>query len=206
MPRPVARSRRIAALIERCIAAGEWQPGDQLPSRADLGKRFGVHEQTVRLAVILLQQRGVLESRGQRLRPEVAHAPVVRTFTDPDEPWPHDSETTPRGTTTATDDLAERLDINPGLRLHWETEERADQTGRSSMVVSTWWRGRRRPHASYTAHVDTAALTHDQAEALRLPVDTVALRIVRTRYDDAGRPVETSDLVLPRDRWRIRLR
>lgn len=205
MPR-AAQHRRIAALIERRIAAGIWLPGEQLPSRAALGQLLGVHEQTVRLALVLLRERGVIESRGERLRPEVAHTPVVRTFTDPDEPWLHATETTPRDMTAATDELAERLDVNPGVRLHWETEERADVTGRSSMYVVTWWRGRRGPHAAFTATVDVVLVDREQAAALRLPVDTAALRVVRTRLDDGGRPVETADLILPRDRWRVHLR
>lgn len=205
MPRAAARHRRIAADIERRIAAGEWLPGDQLPSRAELGRRFGVNPQTVRLAIVRLLARGVLESQGSGRPVEVAHTPVVRTFTDPDAPWPWWSETTPRGTTTASEEIAQRLDVNPGARLHWETEERADVTGRSSMHVTTWWPGRRKPHASYRAHVDAVFIGADQATALRLPVDTVALRVVRTRLDAAGNPVETSDLVLPRDRWRIAL-
>jgi GntR family transcriptional regulator len=204
MPR-VAQHRQIAARIERRIAAGEWLPGDPIPSRAELGKRFGVHEQTIRLAVQLLQKRGVLESQGERRPVEVAHAPVVRTLTDPDAPWPYSSETTPRGFVMATDDLAARLDINPGLRLHWETEERFDPAGKSSMHVTTWWRGRRRPHVSFTASVDAVLVDREQAAALRLAVDTVALRVVRIRLGADGVPTETSDMILPRDRWRLRL-
>jgi len=208
MPRPaVARSRRIAANIERCIAAGEWLPGEQLPSRADLGKRFGVHEQTIRLAIVLLQKRGIIESRGARLRPEVAQTPVVRTLTDPDAPWPpRDVADRTTGTTTATDELARRLDLNPGVRLSWEREERTDPAGRSAMVVTTWWRGERRNHVAVTAFVDAVLIDHVHGAALRLPVDTVALRVVRTGLDADGAPVETSDLVLPRDRWRVELR
>lgn len=208
MPRRVVLSRRAAAEIERRIAAGEWLPGDLLPSRAELGRLLGYHEQTIRLAVGVLQKRGVLESRGERLRMEVAHAPVVRTFTvaDADEPWPWPSETTPLGYTTATDELADRLDLNPGVRLNWETEERLDAIGRSLMHVTSWWRGRRRPHAGYRATVDAVLVTHEQGAALRLPVDTVALRIVRTRLDGDGNPVETADVILPRDRWRVELR
>src|SRR4051794_1174764 len=116
---PAARHRRIAADLERRIAAGEGQPGDPIPSRRDMAHRYGAHEQTIRLAVNLLQQRGLLESQGSGLPVEVAHTPVVRTYSDPDEPWPHAVETA-RGTTTATDELAARLDINPGVRLHWE--------------------------------------------------------------------------------------
>lgn len=204
MPR-VAQSRRIAADIERRIEAGEWFPGDKLPSRVELGKRFGVNEQTIRLAVILLQKRGVLESQGARRPVEVAHASVVRTFTAPDAPWPDRTETIPRGATPATDELAARLDINPGVRLQWETEERLDAIGRSAMYVTSWWRGRRRAHVKFTATVDAVLINHDQGAALRLPVDTVALRIVRTRLDVDGVPVETADLILPRDRWRLRL-
>lgn len=204
MPR-ASRHRRIAADIERRIAAGEWLPGDPIPSRAELARRWGVHEQTVRLAVVLLQQRGVLESPGGRRSPEVAHAPVVRELTDPDAAWPYRVETTPGGTTVATDELADRLQVSPGVRLRWEVEERADAAGRSAMFITTWWRGRRRPHASFTATVDAVLVNQEQAAALRLAVDTVALRVVRTRLDADGLPVETSDMILPRDRWRLRL-
>lgn len=203
MPRAVAAHRRIAADLERRIAAGEWLPGEQIPSRTELGRHFGVHEQTIRLAVNLLRSRGVLESQGSGLPVEVAHAPVVRTLSEPDAPWPYPSETTPRGYIPATDELAERLDVGPGVRLHWETEERLDAIGRSLMHVTTWWRGRRAAHASFTASVDAVLVNHDQASSLRLPVDTVALRVVRTRLDAAGLPVETSDLILPRDRWKV---
>jgi GntR family transcriptional regulator len=202
---PAARHRRIAAALERRITAGEWQPGDRLPSRRELADVYSVHEQTVRLAVNLLQQRGILESQGSGLPVEVAHTPVVRTFTDPDEPWPHGIEPGPRGTTIATDELAGRLDINPGVRLHRQVEEYVDASGRSAMYVTTWWRGRRRPHVTFEATVDAVLVDRDQAAALRLPVDTVALRIVRTRVDADGWPTETADMILPRDRWRLRL-
>lgn len=205
MPPVVARHRRIAGDIERRIAGGEWAPGDQLPSRAELGRRYGVHEQTIRLAMVLLQKRGVVESQGERRRVEVAHTPAVRTFTlaDADAPWPHVADTLPRGRRAATDELALRLDINPGVQLNSETEERVDAVGRSSMVVTSWWRGRRRAHASFTATVDAVLVDREQAAALRIPVDTVALRVVRTRLDANGRPVETADLILPRDRWQV---
>lgn len=205
MPR-AAQHRRIAADIERRIAAGEWPPGTQLPSRADLGKRYGVHEQTIRLALIRLRERGIVESRGARLRMQVAHTPVVQTLTDPDAPWPHRTERTPHGRIAAPDEVAERLDLNPGVLVQRETEELLDALGRSSMHVTTWWRGRRRPHVSYAATVDVVLVNREQAAALRLPVDAVALRITRTRFGADGVPTETSDIVLPRDRWRLRLR
>ena len=206
MPPAVARHRRIAADIARRVAAGEWLPGDVLPSRRELGAEYRVHEQTIRLAVNLLRQRGLLESRGSGLPVEVAHTPVVQTLTDPDAPWPHRVERMPGGRVAASDELAERLDINPGVLVQRETEERLDTLGRSSMHVTTWWRGRRQPHVAYTATVDAVLVNREQAAALRLAVDSVALRIVRTRVDANGAPLETSDIVLPRDRWQLRLR
>lgn len=63
----------------------------------------------------------------------------------------------------------------------------------------------RRPHASYVVELGLVPLSADQAHALGLLVDTVAYRLARTRFDDAGDPLETSDLILPVDRWLVRV-
>jgi DNA-binding GntR family transcriptional regulator len=73
------------------------------------------------------------------------------------------------------------------------------------MLISSWWRGQRRPHASYAAELGVVSLAEEQAHALGLLVDTLAYRVVRTRFDVQGRPLETADLILPMDRWLIRL-
>lgn len=204
MPAAMARHRRIAADLRRRIAAGDWSPGEQIPSRVDLGLEYKVHEQTIRLAIVLLRQEGILDSE-QRQRPWVAHPPAVRTMTDPDAPWPYGSETTVTRAVRATADLAERLNVPIGARLQTESLECWDPQGRSSLLITSWWRGTtRRPHSSFIVEVDTVALNRGQAEALRLPIDTIALRLVRTRLDAEGGPVETADLILPRDRWRLR--
>jgi DNA-binding GntR family transcriptional regulator len=73
------------------------------------------------------------------------------------------------------------------------------------MLVSSWWRGRREVHASYSAELGAVPLTAEQAHALGLLVDAIAFRVVRTRFDLQGRPLETADLILPMDRWLVRL-
>lgn len=201
---PEARHRRIAADIRRRIAAGEWRPGESLPSRAELAAELGVHPQTVRLAYVLLRRTGVLEGE-ERKAVSVAHPPAMRTLTDADAPWPFSSETTDTRPRAATMELAERLDVHVGAVLQHETVECLDPGGRSAMLVSSWWRGRRRPHASYTAELGVVELAEDQAHALGLLVDTVAFRVIRTRFDHQCRPLETADLILPMDRWLIRL-
>lgn len=199
-----ARYRRIAADIERRIAAGEWRPGQDLPSRAELAAELGVHPQTVRLAYVLLRRTGVLEGE-ERRAVYVAHPPAMRTLTDADAVWPYSSETTDTRPRPATVELAERLGVRVGTLLRHETVECLDPGGRSAMLVSSWWRGQRRPHASYTAELGCVELAEEQAHALGLLVDSLAFRVVRTRFDHDGRPLETADLILPMDRWLIRL-
>ncbi len=201
---PEARYRRIAADIRRRITAGEWRPGESLPSRAELAAELGVHPQTVRLAYVLLRRAGVLEGE-ERRAVYVAHPPAMRTLTDADADWPFSSETTDTRPRAATVELAERLGVHEGAMLRHETVECLDPGGRSAMLVSSWWRGQRRPHASYAAELGVTSLTEEQAHALGLLVDTVAFRVVRTRFDVHRRPLETADLILPMDRWLVRL-
>lgn len=200
-----ALHRRIAADITRRIHQGEWHPGQHLPSRANLAADYGVHEQTVRLAVTLLRRQGILEGE-QRKRLLVAYPPAVRALTDPDAPWPHGSDTTDGRHSRATPDLAGRLDVPVGTTLHREVQECWDPGGRSAMLITSWWRGRRREHATWVVEVDTARLDEEQAHALGLTVDAVTYRVARTRLDANGRPTETADLILPIDRWTLRVR
>ncbi|MFE7513812.1 GntR family transcriptional regulator [Streptomyces sp. NPDC057540] len=199
-----ARYRRIAADIHARIQAGEWMPGDALPSRSAMAAQYQVHEQTVRLAYVLLRQAGILDGE-QRRGVYVAHPPAMRTLTDPDAPWPYGTETTDATPCQATEELAARLDVPTGIRLHREIVECMDPGGRSAMLVTSWWRGQRRPHGAYVAEVGVRSITESEARSLGMLVDATAYRIVRTRLDSAGRPVETADLVLPMDRWLIRL-
>ncbi|QCX81301.1 DNA-binding transcriptional repressor MngR [Streptomyces sp. YIM 121038] len=201
---PEAKHRRIAADIRRRIAAGEWQPGQPLPSRSQMANEYRVHPQTVRLAYDRLRRTGVLEGE-ERRHVYVAHPPAMRTLTDPDAPWPYSSETTDTRPRPATEELAERLRVAPRTVLQHETVECLDPGGRSAMLVSTWWRGRRRPHAAFIAELGVATLGIEQAHALGLLVDALAYRVVRTRLDEHGAPVETADLILPMDRWTIRI-
>ncbi|MFE7899151.1 hypothetical protein ACFU3E_16810 [Streptomyces sp. NPDC057424] len=129
----------------------------------------------------------------------------MRTLTDADAPWPFSSETTDTRPRPASVELAERLGVHEGATLRHETVECLDPGGRSAMLVSSWWRGQRRPHASYSAELGCVELDEGQAHALGLLVDATAFRVVRTRFDHAGRPLETADLILPMDRWLIRL-
>lgn len=199
-----ATYRRIAADLRRRIGAGEWAAGEALPSRRFMAAQYGVHEQTIRLAYVELRRTGALEGEKRR-RVYVAHPPAMRTLTDPDVDWPWATEITDTRSRLATPDLVGRLQVAPATRLHYEMVECMDPGGRSAMVVRSWWHGRRRPHATYTAELGVVELDEAVAHALGLLVDTVAYRVIRTRLDREGAPSETADLYLPMDRWMIRI-
>lgn len=187
------------------IGKGDWAPGEQIPSRVDLAAEYGVHAQTVRLAVTLLRREGVLEGEPRR-RLFVAYPPAVRALANPDGDWPYGCEVLDARSCRASPELAARLNITAGVTVQRETVECWDPGGRSALLVTTWWRGRRQRHAAVVCEVDTLRLGEEWAHALRLTVDTVAYRLVRTRLDTKGRPVETADLILPMDRWVLRFR
>ncbi|MCX4450748.1 GntR family transcriptional regulator [Streptomyces sp. NBC_01789] len=199
-----AAFRRIADDIRRRIGAREWAPGQALPSRANMAREYHVHEQTVRLAYNELRRDGILDGEKGR-HVTVAHPPAMRTLTDVDAEWPYATETTDTRPRRASDDLAERLGVAPSTMLQHATVECLEPGGRSAMLVLSWWRGRRRNHASYAAELGVARLGEEHAHALGLLVDAMAYRVVRTRLDVHGAPVETADLLLPMDRWTIRL-
>ncbi|MFE7076830.1 GntR family transcriptional regulator [Streptomyces sp. NPDC057620] len=54
---------RIADELRRRIAEHVWEPGDRLPSRAQIGQEYGVGENVIRRAQELLISQGLLEGR-----------------------------------------------------------------------------------------------------------------------------------------------
>jgi DNA-binding GntR family transcriptional regulator len=59
----VPRYRRVRDDVAALLAAGELAPGDLLPSEADLAARFGASRVTVRRALGLLKDAGLVASR-----------------------------------------------------------------------------------------------------------------------------------------------
>lgn len=55
--------RHIADDIARLIDSGEYPPGSRLPSLPNLRARYGVSQSTLQKALIVLEDRGMIESR-----------------------------------------------------------------------------------------------------------------------------------------------
>lgn len=202
---PVAPYQRVAAELRRRISSGLWLPGHQLPSRARLAAELGVTDAAVRLGMAVLRRAGELDGT-QRSRLYVAHPPAVRTLLDPDADWPYPTGDGATGISRATSDLAGRLEVVLRVRLSWERIECLDPDLRPSHLVTTWWAGRRASTWSRSvAEAQLHALTAEEGTLLGLPQGVPAWLVQRTRYAETGQPVETADLVLPADRWRVRL-
>ena len=61
---PLGRRRRadeIAEQIERAISTGEFKEGAPMPSEKELSERFAVGRPSVRQALFILQQQGLVE-------------------------------------------------------------------------------------------------------------------------------------------------
>ncbi|MFD5564549.1 GntR family transcriptional regulator [Kitasatospora griseola] len=202
---PTSPYQRVAAEIRRRIAVGDWPPGHQLPSQAALAIDLGVSIAEARRGMAVLRQAGELEGT-PRTRLRVAHPPAVRTLLDPDAPWPYAKGDGAIGTCRASSDLADRLDVRRGTLLSWELVECLDPDLRPSHLVTTWWAGAR--PTSWDRSVAEARLhqlTAHEAERLGLAAGLYAWCIMRTRLRPDGTPAEVADLVLPADRWRVRL-
>ncbi|RIX68935.1 winged helix-turn-helix domain-containing protein, partial [Acidovorax cavernicola] len=66
--RSVPAYKVVADEIERLIVSGELRSGDPLPTEIELSESFGVNRSTVREAIRLIEQEGMLERReGRRL-------------------------------------------------------------------------------------------------------------------------------------------
>jgi GntR family transcriptional repressor for pyruvate dehydrogenase complex len=69
---PLGRRKRadeIAEHIERAISTGEFKEGAPMPSEKELSERFGVGRPSVRQALFILQQQGLVEiTSGERAR------------------------------------------------------------------------------------------------------------------------------------------
>jgi GntR family transcriptional regulator len=74
---PIPMYHQLKELVSEKIESGEWSPGYRLPTEAELSREFGVSRITVRHAMQLLQNQGMLERKQGRgtfvAQPKFAH-------------------------------------------------------------------------------------------------------------------------------------
>lgn len=131
-------TEKIAADLRKSIETGQLEPGTKLPSEARLSEKWGTSRVTVRRALLLLEQEGLVIARSGIGRTVRDYAPLNWHLTTwehgdnrPDDPgkgidaWDHDMQEQgrkPRQEVSvsylpAPGYVAEKLQVEPGLML-----------------------------------------------------------------------------------------
>lgn len=233
---------RVADALRAHIRERQLQPGDRMPSISELQAQHGVSPGVIQRAYGVLVEEGAVLARmgaGYYVRsPETPERLVRRQRVAPGEGSPTEATLARQGvagtwrsesaTAAATDEVAARLEIQPGdpvmhtayvYLANGEPSYLADSwepmavTGTTMIVLPEAG-----PHAGLgvadrmavigidvgqpVERVSVRAMTRTEAQALGQAPGGPVLAIARTYYDQAtSRPVETADIVLPGDRW-----
>ena len=120
-----SRYAALAAALRQRIVDGEWPPGTALPAETSLATEHGVALGTLRRALELMAEQGLIErqhGRGTFVRGGLAGAPMLRFFRfgagDGEVPQ---SRILSRQTVVASAEVSRRLGMargDPVLRLH----------------------------------------------------------------------------------------
>lgn len=213
-----SRYAAVAEALRQRIVNGEWPPGTAMPSETSLASDHGVALGTLRQALALLSEQGLIERRhgkGTFVRSGLAGAPMLRFFRfgagDGEVP---ESRILTRKSAAASPDVARRLGVGRGepvLRL----QRLRSLAGQPRLLEDIWL-----PLPVFDALVDVpmadignllypffeatcgvavaratdeigfAMLTAAQAKALDLQAGHPCAVVTRQAYDLAGRCVE----------------
>lgn len=112
--------QQIKALLVKSLDAGEWKPGESIPSEIELAARFQVSQGTVRKAVdelagqnILLRRQGKGTFVATHLEPRVRFR-FLRLAPNEGAPEPAQSKVLDCRRTRANAEVARALEIKPG--------------------------------------------------------------------------------------------
>lgn len=211
----------IAGHLRDAIRGGTLVPGSLLPSEAELCRQFASARGTVRQAMSLLRQEGLISS-GQGRRSRVLDNVPTQSFDDifSFSQWCHSEGIVPGQETQwvtrkrADAALAAELDIAPRdpivsvFRLRLMDGEPAMverlnyplEVGRHVLMFDTDSGSIYQrlldsgvDIATVTRTIDSVGADAEDAELLRVPPGTPLLRVRRRAFTTEGRPVESSD-------------
>lgn len=204
----------IAGEYARKIRRGEYSPGTQLPSYAEIAKRHSVSDIVVRKAIELLQSQGLIGRRERRRgifvteRPNLVRVSPERQLQGAEETFRNESNLDVRveresEQVRVADDLAQQFKLAVGDSVV-HTITRAAEDGRPISISDTY-------QPLDVADISDAAFL-DETVADRLPPSTHAewlgtrpgdiVKTVHQRYvTNTGRLIMVSDISYPRDRY-----
>jgi GntR family transcriptional regulator len=227
--------RQVHDAIAERVAAGQWRPGQRLPSERRLCETFGVSRVTVRRALGALVDEGVLEvapGRGWFVATGPLSEPpnLLLSFTAMArarglEPTAIVREHVVRG---ATIDEAESLGVAPGAALvHLERVRlldgipvavdrslvplaRCPALATTDFTIASLYEVLREEAGLVPTFAETTveaeAAGDELAELLDLSASWPVLVTTQTTYDQHQQPLEASRIVYRGDRYRFRAR
>lgn len=208
----------LAAALRERVVAGEWPPGTALPAETRLAAEHGVALGTLRRALELLADQGLIERRhgkGTFVRGGLTGAPMLRFFRFDDRQGEVPlSRILDRQAVAASPEVARRLGIGPGeqaLRL----KRLRSLGGQPRLLEEIWlplpvfapllnippaeWGDLLYPFLAERCGVVVAravdaiefgSLVAPQARTLELAAGHPCVKVTRQAYDLAGRCVE----------------
>ncbi|MFI1579990.1 UTRA domain-containing protein [Embleya sp. NPDC020630] len=130
----------------------------------------------------------------------------MRVLTDAAAPWPHGIGDRSLERVAVQGDIALLLGVADGSRVQCERTECLDPDDRTSHVIVRYSR-RSQPTVDRSVAGDTSARPAAPGEAgmLGVAIGSILLVVRVVRYARDGRPAAVDELLLPADRWRVRL-
>ncbi|MEO3853322.1 GntR family transcriptional regulator [Acrocarpospora sp. B8E8] len=217
---------RVVEDLRRQIADGTLPPGAPIPSRHQITRKYGVGETAARHALRVLAQEGLIIGRvgsGHRVRQQPTLLPLHRG----QAPFSADMQAQGRRATwdwqtepaEATPDIAARLHLDiaapitktrfvyrgDGKPVQLATSYEPTGLGDSGEDVSNVTGRLSALGMKITEvieHVSSRVPQPAESDVLDLPAGVHVLHIERTHWS-GDRPVETSDIVIPCDQFRL---
>ena len=201
------------------MSSGEYAAGRLLPSESDLSAEFSVSRVTVRKALELLRDEGLVSARqgfGWFVAGETVRQPLARLSTIEDQM--RDSGVRPERRVLefafekAPRDVARALGAQQTLRVKrvnmangdpfaivtvWCAADLAQHLSRADVERSPFYELLDVPLSGASQTIGADAATADEATLLRVPNGSPVLRCVRTTTDTTGRVVLVSHHVFP---------
>lgn len=220
--------RQVAADLRSKITAGEFAPGTRLPSERDLVETYGISRPTVRDAVQLLQNEGIVTAehgRGVFVNPP--HR--VRRLTRTRRAGENTADPTLEAEIHIRFDVsdahaAQYLAILEGVELTvrdqtYRTNGRIEQIAVSRLTrdiakdtplevagagdTYTYLEDAGHRVERFAEHVTARMPTPDEASIFQLAGGVPVFVVTRVAYDGEGEPLEMNDITLPADRHHL---
>jgi GntR family transcriptional regulator len=208
-----ARYVSLAADYARQIRTGVLPPTMQLPSYAEIARKYNVSEIVVRKALDVLKSQGLVRSVPRRGifvadRPNLVRISPERQLEDPEETFGHESNQEVRidrslSQVPASDDVAEAFGIGAGEPVTW-TVVRASEGDRPISISDSY-------QPIGVVGTSGAAILEEtvadrlpapsHAEWLQVPPGNVVKTVHQRYITPDGRVIMLSDVSYPRDRY-----